>query len=152
MEDPPMWYQTGDRAAHQTQSHLHIPHLLFTRLPFIIKDNFMDRSFNGQEILIKHIQQETEKSDARGQHRLVCVVKAHVLGKYCMHIKRRSKQKNQRKAAKFAESRFLGLSILALPDVLDYTVHWCFWGTHYMFARGNVSFHFMVQGTDNTNT
>lgn len=52
----------------------------------------------------------------------MCVVKAHVLGKYCMQIKCRSKQKRQREAAKFAESRFLGLSILALPDVLDYTV------------------------------
>lgn len=42
------------------------------------------------------IQQETEESDARGQHRLVCVVKAHVLGKYCMQIKCRSKQKRLR--------------------------------------------------------
>lgn len=135
MENAPMWYQTREPAAHQTQSHLHIPHLLFTRLPFIIKDNFMDRSFSGWEILIKHIQQETEKSGARGQHLLVCVVKAHVLGKYCMQIKWRSKQKNQRKAAKLAESRFLGLSVLALPDVLDYTLHRCFWGAHVVFQE-----------------
>lgn len=38
-----------------------------------------------------------------------------------MQIKCRSKQKSQREAAQFAESRFLGLSVFALPDVLDYT-------------------------------
>lgn len=147
-----MWCQTREPAAHQTQSHLHIPHLLFTRLPFIIKDNFMDRSFNGWEILIKHIQQETEKSGARGQHGLVCVAKAHVLGKYCMQIKCRSKQKKRRKAAKLAESRILGLSILPLPDVLDYTLHRCFWGVHVVFQETILVSCFLLQGTDKTNT
>lgn len=60
------------------------------------------------------------------QHLLVCVVEAHIWSKYCMQINCTSKQKRQREAVQLVESKFLGLSILALPDVLNYTVHWCF--------------------------
>lgn len=74
MENPPMWYPSGNQATHQTQSHLHVPHVLFTLLTFITKDIFMDRIFNEWVILIKHrSSKERAESEARGLL-LVCVV------------------------------------------------------------------------------
>lgn len=80
VRSPPVWYLAGDRAAHQTSRHLHIPHLLFTRFPFIIKDNSMDGSWKGaRNINQAHPTKKTQGSDRRSQHLLVCGAKT-----YCM--------------------------------------------------------------------
>lgn len=60
-------------------SHLHTLHLLFTQLPFIIKDNFMDRIFNAWAILIK-LRQESAESEVSA---LSCAAEAHI----CTRIK-----------------------------------------------------------------
>lgn len=96
-----------------TKQHLHIPHLLFTPLPFIIKDNFTVEPFSGREIFINcRFRQKLRDLMPKGRHHLVRAVKTRVSGKYCMQIKCRSKQKRRGEGKMAADSAFLTLSIL----------------------------------------
>lgn len=79
-----------------TKQHFHIPHLLFTPLPFIIKDNFTLQPFSGREILIKRrFRHKLRNLMPKGRRLLVRAVKARVSGKYRAQIKRRGKQKRR---------------------------------------------------------
>lgn len=96
-----------------TKQHLHIPHLLFTPLPFIIKDNFTVEPFSRREILIKcRFRQKLRNLMPKGRHQLVRAVKARVSSKYRMQIKCRSKQKQHGEGMMAADSVFPTLSIL----------------------------------------
>lgn len=95
-----------------TKQHFHIPHLLFTPLPFIIKDNFTLEPFSGREILIKwRFRQKRRDLMPKGRRLLFPAVKARVSGKYRAWIKRRGKQKRRGEGEMAADGDFLTLSI-----------------------------------------
>lgn len=115
-------------AAHQRQSHLHIPHLLFTRAPFIIKDNFMDRFFHVELILIKRTSNWKHRNQPRGQHLLVCVAEARVLGKYCMQIKCKGKQKKAKEVSAVCRKQVSYTQHFGFVWCARLFVRECFWG------------------------
>lgn len=96
-----------------TRQHFHIPHLLFTPRPFIIKDNFTVEPFSGREIFIKcRFRQKLRNLVPKGRRLLVRAVKARVSGKYRMQIKCRRKQKRRGEGKMAPDSVFLTLSVL----------------------------------------
>lgn len=93
MENNPVWNLTGDQAAHQGKLHLHTLHLLFTRLPFIIKDNFMDRFFNRWAILINHRSSRKQRNCKPAASNFLSVWLKSISRECCMQMKCGSKHK-----------------------------------------------------------
>lgn len=137
-----LWSDIWLEAKHTRDKVIYISHIFCVHGSHLSSKSNLWIGISASDINQAQIQRK-QKSGARGQQLLVCVLKAHVLGKYCIALKCRSKQKQQREGAQCAESELFQLSVLALPDVLEYT-HWCFWGTKWYGRKRQCYFSFHI--------